>query len=398
MKIKAVCEATGLSDRAIRYYIDEELIYPAYTENYLGRRSYDFSDADVRMLRSICMLRNVDFSVAEIRTMIRRPESIAKTMQELIARKKEAAAKETEMIARLERVDPETLSDVSALADALSVSDIAAPDADVKPHDAKRVFRIVRRILAVVYACLPIAAALFGMNEGFHFHRYPVIDPLAIVITLLLLIPSVLLLILPTIKKDGRWKRIVRIVLSVLVLHTILPIMFSSFNIVSHSETHDDYHYLEFDERKPVGNLAKMTHAFFPGRFDTHFDKVIDGESVRTGQYLYRNLAAWNYSYDIYAEYPVPREELESEIKRISALFDGWKNDDSYWKTAQMKRGSYQCLILYTGADPFTQAKDNYTYFIFAYNEDTLRVRYLLCDSMEHGYDQPYYLELDWNE
>ena len=61
MKIKTVCEATGLSDRAIRYYIDEELIYPAYTENYLGRRSYDFSDADVRMLRCICMLRNVDF-------------------------------------------------------------------------------------------------------------------------------------------------------------------------------------------------------------------------------------------------------------------------------------------------------------------------------------------------
>ena len=28
MKIKQVCEATGLTDRAIRYYIEEELLSP----------------------------------------------------------------------------------------------------------------------------------------------------------------------------------------------------------------------------------------------------------------------------------------------------------------------------------------------------------------------------------
>lgn len=42
MKIKAVCEETGLTDRAVRYYIDEGLIRPEFTENYIGRRSYDF--------------------------------------------------------------------------------------------------------------------------------------------------------------------------------------------------------------------------------------------------------------------------------------------------------------------------------------------------------------------
>lgn len=43
MKMKALCEATGLTDRAIRYYIDEALICPAYKENYLGRKTFDFS-------------------------------------------------------------------------------------------------------------------------------------------------------------------------------------------------------------------------------------------------------------------------------------------------------------------------------------------------------------------
>ena len=42
MKIKTVCELTGLSDRTIRYYIEEKLISPSHTENYLGRKKYSF--------------------------------------------------------------------------------------------------------------------------------------------------------------------------------------------------------------------------------------------------------------------------------------------------------------------------------------------------------------------
>ena len=42
MKIKAVCELTGLTDRTIRYYIEEKLISPLYTENYLGRKPIAF--------------------------------------------------------------------------------------------------------------------------------------------------------------------------------------------------------------------------------------------------------------------------------------------------------------------------------------------------------------------
>ena len=84
MKIKAVCEATGLSDRAIRYYIDERLVAPACTENYLGRRSFDFTEADVKALNSVSMLRKYGFSVSEIRTMIQHPDRISETTQTLL--------------------------------------------------------------------------------------------------------------------------------------------------------------------------------------------------------------------------------------------------------------------------------------------------------------------------
>ncbi len=50
MNLKTVCNKTGLSARAVRYYIDEELISPACTENYYGRKIYKFTDEDVEAL------------------------------------------------------------------------------------------------------------------------------------------------------------------------------------------------------------------------------------------------------------------------------------------------------------------------------------------------------------
>ena len=52
MKMKTVCEQTGLTDRAVRYYIEEGLIDPEYIENYLGRRAYAFSDQDIAALKA----------------------------------------------------------------------------------------------------------------------------------------------------------------------------------------------------------------------------------------------------------------------------------------------------------------------------------------------------------
>lgn len=76
MKIKAVCERTGLSDRAVRLYIENELLTPAKTESYSGRRSFDFSEEDIRRLDQIAALRAAGFSIAQIRDVQDAPESI----------------------------------------------------------------------------------------------------------------------------------------------------------------------------------------------------------------------------------------------------------------------------------------------------------------------------------
>ena len=47
MKIKQVIAETGLTDRAIRLYIENDLVKPECDENYNGRKSIDFSETDV---------------------------------------------------------------------------------------------------------------------------------------------------------------------------------------------------------------------------------------------------------------------------------------------------------------------------------------------------------------
>lgn len=81
MRMKAVCEATGLTDRAVRYYIEEGLIAPDYTESYTGRKTFDFTESDIRQLRDIAVLRKFEFTVEEIRTMLHDPAQIAPTVE-----------------------------------------------------------------------------------------------------------------------------------------------------------------------------------------------------------------------------------------------------------------------------------------------------------------------------
>ena len=70
MKIKEVCEKTGLTDKAVRVYIDNELLYPKYTENYTGRKSFDFSEQDIERLKRIIIYRKAGISLSDIKDVL----------------------------------------------------------------------------------------------------------------------------------------------------------------------------------------------------------------------------------------------------------------------------------------------------------------------------------------
>ena len=69
MKIKEVCNHTGLKDKTIRYYIRSGLIFPDYDENYTGRKNFIFSDEDIYRLKQIVILRKYKFSISDIKEL-----------------------------------------------------------------------------------------------------------------------------------------------------------------------------------------------------------------------------------------------------------------------------------------------------------------------------------------
>lgn len=82
MRIKEVCKLTGLTDKAIRLYINNQLINPCYTENYAGRKNYSFDERDVEMLKKISILRRYNFSISNIKAMINDRECIHNILEE----------------------------------------------------------------------------------------------------------------------------------------------------------------------------------------------------------------------------------------------------------------------------------------------------------------------------
>ena len=103
-----------------------------------------------------------------------------------------------------------------------------------------------------------------------------------------------------------------------------------------------------------------------------------------------------DYTYDIYAQWPLEQDAFHQEVARVKALYENAAETDTFYQVLTLEQGPYTCFIRYFGGQPFQRVNASYTYFIFAYDSKNLIVRYILCDSLENGVDQPYYLELDW--
>lgn len=79
MRIHEVCQATGLTKKAINWYEEQGLIAIPTDEN--GYR--DFQDADIQKLKEIGLLRSLGLSAKEIETVLRASDKPAalKTIQ-----------------------------------------------------------------------------------------------------------------------------------------------------------------------------------------------------------------------------------------------------------------------------------------------------------------------------
>lgn len=68
VKMKEVCAKTGLTERAVRFYVQEGLVSPA-SQRRGGRTWLDFSEGDIARLKAVAALRKAGFTLEEIRSM-----------------------------------------------------------------------------------------------------------------------------------------------------------------------------------------------------------------------------------------------------------------------------------------------------------------------------------------
>ncbi len=88
-RMKKVIEKTGLTEKAIRFYIAKGILSPREVEQN-GRVSYFFSDEQIEMLNNIYLLRYFGFSIKQIKILYNNnPEEIQEVLMRHDALQKE---------------------------------------------------------------------------------------------------------------------------------------------------------------------------------------------------------------------------------------------------------------------------------------------------------------------
>ena len=296
----------------------------------------------------------------------------------------------------LSQLDEDHCYSLSELAECLSapVVNEPVPAEDSKLNVFKMIISYTKTLLLAIATWMPVSLFIAGAIRSIHSDEYPVPEPKAIIFILITLTPSLLLALVPKIKFRIPKQHILKTILVILCFLSIpFSFMFGIF-ISSHSETSDIRNYCRLDADCRA-NRDSFFQELFPAR--PHYsvnEQQPDGswETVYLdAHYFYRYMFFMDYTYDIYAEWPLDKEAFHEEVSRVQDLYN--RKAAGY---TTMQKGNYTCLIKFYGDQPFTEGTHNYTYYIFAYDEENLTVRYILCDSLSNGVDQPYYLSLDW--
>ena len=79
MKLKELCQRTGLSRKTVRLYEEEELLVP-HKEARNGREYREYTEEDVQTLLVVASLRKAWFTMEEIRRMQQDPAAIAEIL------------------------------------------------------------------------------------------------------------------------------------------------------------------------------------------------------------------------------------------------------------------------------------------------------------------------------
>lgn len=135
MKIAEVCRITGLTERTVRFYVEEGLVQP---ETHLrnGREYREYADTDIQDLQTIALLRRAGFSLEEIRCMKETPHEIRHVVEAMRERLRNEIEGKQRILKRLDALEESDMWSLRTLSQRLAkeASHLPLPQSDISPR------------------------------------------------------------------------------------------------------------------------------------------------------------------------------------------------------------------------------------------------------------------------
>lgn len=132
MKMKEVCSRTGLTERAVRLYLEKGLLSPR-SEWRQGRTYHDFSEEDISHLHEIAALRSVDFSLEDIGEMERDGSKTNLLLQKRLAELRAESVDRQKTLELLEPLENIAWHNSGELARAVQNGGVTTSNLDAEP-------------------------------------------------------------------------------------------------------------------------------------------------------------------------------------------------------------------------------------------------------------------------
>lgn len=413
MKIKEVIKETGLTDRAIRLYIENGLVMPECDENYNGRKSIDFSENDVEQLKNIALLRKADFSISEIKSLQAGGETAQQTIKDYINKTNEKIQFNSEIIEKIGTLADEENITIEIICERLSSNlineKVPAEDMELSPKERreKTVFTVISVIGMVIATVISLSIfCLVIMN--FKYPAYLDFTEISLGLRLLLvllfyyffiiqfLICLAIFILYKRNKKIGKKKDRKKVIAIILVVIWVISLLISPFMILCNmfgweSRTENPDNYLKIDYNGGLYDIEELY--IFPRAIplDADSNSSLIKKYPDTTKYYYRYADdLFGYTQDVYAEWKLFEHSYEEEKERVLNL-DGIVREEI--------KGDWVCVYFYEEVEDKSPDSDfcyHYRFMLFAYNDKTLTVRYAFAEAHKQDVDTPYFTSVEW--
>ena len=427
MKIKDVIAETGLTDRAIRLYIENSLVSPSCIENYAGRKNIEFSEEDVEALKNVATLRKAGFSINEIKLMSSGQVPCRETLEGFIEKTSERIESDKAIIEKLEAVVSDENLSIELICESLNsaIEDNEIPESDIKLSLAEKIekcFFSTLGITGLVYMFANILYIVLLCIFNFDY-LYPTVKTVdwyffaKLFIVVFVVASCIYLLLYYRIRKifSKNKKRLVRhILISVISILLSIPFFFNSvysiFSPNACSKTTSPKDYLIIDEFAKNDSITD----FFPTEIHSYasYSHYIPNllldlpdtypDSTKYYYKYYEGSFGGNEFLEIHAEWKLidKYKEYSDFPEYYNKYKDKYLNMEFDHPVTVKTKGDWQCVYYDDSSEDNWDKR--YLYRIFAYNDKTETVRFIYTSRyIKDPVDSadtivPNYLDLDW--